>query len=95
MKLDGQIAIVVGSARGIGAEIARTFAHEGSAMLLVDIESMKAELDQVAQEIAGKNGQAIAVVADCTDDRQVNKMVDESLRRWGKIDILINSAGLR
>lgn len=95
MKLAGQIAIVVGSARGIGAGIARTFAHEGAAIVLVDIDKTKAELDEVAQEIARKNGKAMAVVADCTDEGQVNKMVDETLRRWGKIDILINSAGLR
>lgn len=95
MKLKGQIAIVVGSARGIGETIAHTFAQEGANMVLVDVEKMKPQLDQVAQEITGKGGKAIAVVADCTDERQVIQMVDETVRRWGKIDILINSAGLR
>jgi NAD(P)-dependent dehydrogenase (short-subunit alcohol dehydrogenase family) len=95
MKLDGQIAIVVGSARGIGETIAHTFAQEGASIVLVDLEKMKPELDGVAQEITRKGGKAMAIVADCTDDRQVNAMVDETLRRWGKIDILVNSAGLR
>ena len=95
MKLDGQVAIVVGSARGIGAAIAHKFSQEGASIVVVDLEKMKPQLDEVAQEINQKGGKAIAIVADCTDDRQVNKMVDESLRRWGKIDILINSAGLR
>lgn len=95
MKLDGQVAIVVGSARGIGAAIARTFSQEGASIVLVDIEKMKTQLDEVAQEITQKGGKAIAIVADCTDDPQVNKMVDETIRRWGKIDILVNSAGLR
>lgn len=95
MKLAGQIAIVVGSARGIGAAIARTFSQEGASIVPVDIEKMKPQLDEVAQEITQKGGKAIAIVADCTDDTQVKKMVDETIRRWGKINILINSAGLR
>ena len=95
MKLNGQVAIVVGSARGIGAAIARAFSQEGAAIVLVDINKMKPELDEVAQEIARKGGKAIAIVADCTDEGQVNKMADEAVRCWGKIDILINSAGLR
>ena len=95
MKLAGQVAVVVGSARGIGATIARTFAQEGAAIVLVDLAKMKSELDGVAQEISQKGGRAIAIVADCTDDSQVKMMVDETVRRWGKIDILVNSAGLR
>ena len=95
MKLDGQVAIVVGSARGIGETIAHTFAQEGASIVLVDLEKMKPQLDGVAQEITRKGGRAIAIVADCTDNRQVNAMVDETVRRWGKIDILVNSAGLR
>jgi len=95
MKLAGQVAIVVGSGRGIGETIARTFAREGAAIALVDLAKMKAELEGIAQEISQNGGKAIAIVADCTDDSQVKKMVDETVRRWGKIDILVNSAGLR
>ena len=95
MKLDGQVAIVVGSARGIGAAIARTFSKEGASIVLVDLERMKPQLDEVAQGINQKGGKAKAIVADATDEGQVNKMVDETIRRWGKIDILVNSAGLR
>ena len=95
MKLDGRVAIVVGSARGIGAAIARAFAQEGASIVLVDIEEMKPKLDEVAQEINRKGGKAIAIVADATNDAQVSEMVDETVRRWSKIDILINSAGLR
>ncbi|MCH8055184.1 MAG: SDR family NAD(P)-dependent oxidoreductase, partial [Deltaproteobacteria bacterium] len=81
MKLDGQVAIVIGSARGIGAAIARTFSEQGANIVLVDIEKMKHQLDEVAQEINQKGGKAIAVVADATDDAQVNKMVDETISR--------------
>jgi 3-hydroxybutyrate dehydrogenase len=95
MKLDGQTAIVVGGARGIGAEIARTFSREGASITLVDLEKMKPELDHLVQEITQQGGKAAAITADCTDERQVNGMADETVRRWGKIDILVNSAGLR
>ena len=95
MKLEGQVAVVVGSGRGIGETIARTFAQEGAAVALVDLAKMKAELESIAQEISQKGGKAIAIVADCTDDSQVKKMVDETVTLWGKIDILVNSAGLR
>jgi NAD(P)-dependent dehydrogenase (short-subunit alcohol dehydrogenase family) len=95
MKLEGQVAIVVGGARGIGEAIAHTFAQEGAGIVLVDLEKMKPQLDAVVQNITDKGGKAMALAADCTDDRQVNRMVDETLRRWSKIDILVNSAGLR
>jgi len=95
MKLDGQVAVIVGGARGIGEAIAHKFAGEGARIALVDLAKMKPELDGVAQAIHQKGGQAMAIAADCTDDRQVNAMVDETVRRWGKIDILVNSAGLR
>jgi NAD(P)-dependent dehydrogenase (short-subunit alcohol dehydrogenase family) len=95
MKLAGQVAIVVGSARGIGAAIARTFSGEGAATVLVDLEKMEPQLDEVTREITQKGGKAVAMVADVTDSGQVNRMVDKTVGRWGKIDILINSVGLR
>jgi NAD(P)-dependent dehydrogenase (short-subunit alcohol dehydrogenase family) len=95
MKLADQVAIVVGAARGIGAAIAHTFAGEGASLVLVDLESMKVQLDEVTREITRNNGKAVAAVADCTDDVQVSRMVDDTVNRWGKVDILVNSAGLR
>jgi 3-hydroxybutyrate dehydrogenase len=95
MKLDNQVAVIIGSARGIGEAIAHTFAGEGASIVLVDLEKMKVQLDGVAQAITQKGGRAIAIAADCTDGSQVGKMVDETVRRYGKIDILVNSAGLR
>jgi NAD(P)-dependent dehydrogenase (short-subunit alcohol dehydrogenase family) len=95
MKLANQVAIIVGGARGIGEAIAHTFSREGAIIVLVDLEKMKPQLDGVAQAITQKGGQAIAIPTDCTSDAQVNRMVDETVRRFGKIDILVNSAGLR
>jgi NAD(P)-dependent dehydrogenase (short-subunit alcohol dehydrogenase family) len=95
MKLAGQVAIVVGSARGIGEAIAHTFSREGASLVLVDIEKAKPQLDDVAEAINRQGGNAIAIVADATADAQVSKMVNEIVGRFGKIDILVNSAGLR
>ena len=95
MKLAGQVAVVVGSARGIGEAIAHRFAAEGASLVLVDLEKMKPQLDEVVQSITQMGAKTITVVADCTDDIQVNQVVDETMHRWGRIDVLVNSAGLR
>ncbi|HEY1373603.1 MAG TPA: SDR family NAD(P)-dependent oxidoreductase [Candidatus Binatia bacterium] len=95
MKLDRQSAVIVGGARGIGAAIAQKFASEGARIMLVDLPKMKSEADEVADAIAKGGGKAAFCAADCTDDAQVNRMVDEAVRRFGGIDILVNSAGLR
>lgn len=95
MKLANQVALIIGAARGIGEAIAHKFSTEGASLVLVDLAKMKPQLDGVVEAIARKGGKAVAIAADCTDDRQVNAMVDEAVRRWGKIDVLINSAGFR
>src|SRR4029453_7370400 len=95
MKLDGQVALIIGGARGIGETIAHTFSKEGATIALVDLARMKSELDGVANAINQGGGKAVAVTADCSDDRQVNALVDDIVRRFGKVDILINSAGSR
>ena len=95
MKLTDQVALIVGGARGIGETIAHTFSKEGATVVLVDLARMKRELDAVVQAINQQGGKAIAIAADCSDDRQVNASVDETVRRFGKVDVLINSAGFR
>ena len=95
MKLAGQVAVAVGSGRGIGEAIAHTFAEECASLVLVDLVKMKPQLDEVVQSITQKGGKAFAVAADCTDENQVNQIVGETMRRWGRIDVLVNSAGLR
>ena len=79
MKLDGQVAVIVGGARGIGETIAHTFSKEGASLVLVDLEKMKPQLDGVAQAISQEGGKAVALAADCSDDRQVNAFVDEHI----------------
>ena len=95
MKLKDQVAVIVGAARGIGEAIAHTFSSEGASIVLVDLAKMKSQLDGVVKAINQQGGNAIAIIADCSDDRQVNTTVDETVRRFGKIDVLVNSAGFR
>jgi NAD(P)-dependent dehydrogenase (short-subunit alcohol dehydrogenase family) len=95
MKLDGQVAIILGSARGIGEAIAHLFAQEGAKLVLVDLERMKPQLDAVARKVNAAGGNATPFIADCTDDRQVNALVDDTVKRFGKIDVLIHSIGFR
>jgi NAD(P)-dependent dehydrogenase (short-subunit alcohol dehydrogenase family) len=71
------------------------FAQEGATIVLVDLETMKSQLDRVVQTIDRQGGKAAAITADCSDDPQVNALVDEIIRRFGKIDVLVNSAGFR
>jgi NAD(P)-dependent dehydrogenase (short-subunit alcohol dehydrogenase family) len=71
------------------------FSREGASLVLVDIQKAKAQLDDVTQAINRQGGSAVAVLADVTDDAQVNSLVNETVARYGKIDILVNSAGWR
>ncbi len=91
MKLENQVAVVVGAGQPICATIARTFSEEGASVALVDI--VKPNIDKVAQEIRQSGGKAIAIKADILDEKQVNDMVAETVKEYGKIDILMNGAG--
>ncbi len=95
MKLKDQVTLIIGAGRGIGATIADTFCAEGASIVLVDLPKMKTELDGIVHAIHQKGGKAVAITADCSDDRQVNGLVDETVRRLGRIDVLVNSAGFR
>jgi 3-oxoacyl-[acyl-carrier protein] reductase len=94
-KLEGQTAIIVGGARGIGEAIARKFASEGARIVIVDLERMKSESDQIFRDIKQAGGTALALAADCTDAAQVDRVAQETVRSFGSVDILVNSAGLR
>lgn len=95
MKLKDHVALIIGGARGIGETIAHTFSREGASLVLVDLPKMQKELDGVVEAVTQKGGKAFSIAADCSDDKQVHNLVDETVRRCGKIDVLINSAGFR
>jgi 3-oxoacyl-[acyl-carrier protein] reductase len=92
MKLQDQVAIVTGAGRNIGAEIVRLFASEGAKIATVDMDKRRGE--SIASEILSSNGDAIAVIADISEEDNVKAMVKVVVEKWGKIDILINNAAI-
>lgn len=92
-KLEGKIAIITGGASGIGEAIAKIFTTNGCKVVLVDIN--KERLPKVAAEIEAENGKGIcrAVCADVSDEASVIKFFKETVEEWGKIDLVVNSAG--
>ena len=92
MQLENQVALVTGGARGIGREIARLFAAEGADVALFDVNAET--LAQTAQELRALGRRAEGVVVDVTDGKQVDDGVAKVLDKLGKIDILINNAGI-
>lgn len=90
--LEGRVAIVTGSSRGIGRAIALALAREGATIVLA--ARTKPDLESVADEIRALGVQAAALVTDLTEDEQVRRLVDESVKRFGRIDILVNNAGV-
>src|SRR4051794_1981651 len=92
-RLDGKIAIVTGSASGIGKQIALRFAREGAKVAVADLDPGRAQ--EVASEVAFGGGIAAAVAMDVADEAQVKAGVDEVIARFGGVDILVSNAGIQ
>ena len=90
-KLKDKVAIVTGAAKGIGASIAKHFAHEG-AKVVVNYASSKEAADKVVKEITDHGGQAIAVQADVSNEADVTRLFEETKKAFGTLDILVNNA---
>ncbi len=90
--LDGKVAIITGSGRGIGQGIAMRFVKEGAKVVINDIDA--APCNETVEMIKKAGGQAIGCVADVTKADQVKKMVDDCVKAFGGVDILVNNAGL-
>ena len=88
----GKVAIVTGAASGIGRAIALDLAESGAKVVIADRALDGAE--EVAREIESAGGKAIATKTDVTDSKEVEQMVQRTIEKFGKIDILINNAGI-
>ena len=93
-ELEGRVALVTGAVRRIGRAIALALAGEGAAVV-VNTRSSQGEADAVATEIEGRGGRALVRLADVTDEAAVQAMVEATLERFGRLDILINNAADR
>jgi NAD(P)-dependent dehydrogenase (short-subunit alcohol dehydrogenase family) len=91
-RLDGQTAVVVGGAGGLGAAMARGLAGAGAAVAVADANTAQAKV--VADAIAGTAGRALALAVDVSDAASVERMAAEVEAALGPIDVLVNSAGI-
>jgi 3-oxoacyl-[acyl-carrier protein] reductase len=94
MSLTGKVAIVTGSARGIGRAITLRLAEAGADIAVNDIEAAAASLESVAGEVRALGRQALAVTADVSSPADVGRMVEAIAGKFGHIDILVNNAGI-
>jgi len=92
MRLQGRIALITGAGGGIGAATARLFAAEGATVCLNDVNQSGAS--DVVREIEAGGGRALFVGGDVTDKKQVEEMVDKVLKTYGRLDVLVNNAGI-
>jgi 3-oxoacyl-[acyl-carrier protein] reductase len=93
-ELDGLVALVTGGARNIGRAIALDLADAGAKVVVNALRS-GAECEAVVAEIKDKGGDAMAALADVTDEAEVARMMEAAKARFGRLDILVNNAAVR
>ncbi len=97
IRLDGQVAIVTGAGRGLGRSHALLLAEHGARVVVNDLGNDKGRSEnanEVVDEIKDAGGKAIAHGANVADAAQVEDMVAKAMDAWGRVDILINNAGI-
>jgi NAD(P)-dependent dehydrogenase (short-subunit alcohol dehydrogenase family) len=92
MRLKDKVAIVTGGGQGIGRAIALSFAREGASVIIAG-RTIKT-LEETCNEITGKGGKAVFIQADISKEDQVKRLVSETVRQFGKLDILVNNSGV-
>jgi NAD(P)-dependent dehydrogenase (short-subunit alcohol dehydrogenase family) len=92
MRLAGKVAVITGAGSGIGRAAALLFAAEGALVVVADVSVEAGE--ETVRQIAAHGGQALFVATDLRDARQVQRMVQEAIAQYGRIDILYNNAGI-
>ncbi len=91
-RLRNKVAIVTGSAEGIGEATARLFAREGAKTVLADLNASKGEA--LADEIRGKGGEAVFIQHDVTREASWESLIKEAILQFGKVNVLVNNAGI-
>jgi len=99
LKLNGKVAIVTGASRGLGKAIAVGFAEEGAWVVVaarteVENKGLTGTIYQTAEEIKALGHDVLAVRCDVTDEQSVHQMTQGTLEKFGRIDVLVNNAGV-
>lgn len=92
-NLSEKVILVTGASRGIGAIVARDLAAAGAGVI-VNYAGSRADAEKVVADIHASGGNAIAVQADVSDPAQVRQLFDKSIAHFGRIDVLVNNAGI-
>lgn len=92
-QLQDRVAIVTGASRGIGRAVAIALAREG-AKIVVNYARSSTAADEVVKEIAQAQGEAIALQADVSKAEEVDQLIEQTLNKFGRIDVLVNNAGI-
>ncbi len=93
MELSGRVAIVTGGGTGIGRAVSLRLATGGAKAVLVNYSRSSADAESTAAEVTSLGAEGAAHKADIADESQVKEMVAETLRRFGRLDVLVNNAG--
>ena len=92
MRLKDKVAIVTGAGQGIGQATAMKFAREGARVAVCDIN--RASVDDTVATILANGGEALGYTIDVTDKASIARMVEGVMGAWGRIDTLVNNAGI-
>jgi 3-oxoacyl-[acyl-carrier protein] reductase len=91
--LDGKVAVITGAGRGIGKAIALQFAQYGSKVVL-NYRNSIAQVEELLHAINEAGGEAIAVQADISKEEEAKKLINEAVKQYGRLDVLVNNAGI-
>ena len=94
MRLQGKVAIITGSATGIGKAMAQAMAREGAAVVINYVGHQQDAANGVVHDIEQAGGKALAVVADVSQLDQVQRLVAQTVHTFGRLDIMVNNAGI-
>jgi NAD(P)-dependent dehydrogenase (short-subunit alcohol dehydrogenase family) len=92
MRLQGKVAVITGGAQGLGRAITLAMAREGAKVVVADLQADKAE--SVAEEARALGAEALALEVNVASEPSVKRLADETFKRFGRVDILVNDAGV-